>query len=458
MVQFKPFFLGQRTPTQVEGEEERQLPRVSSLDDFKGSRICNSQRCIRVGGKHNDLDDVGRDGYHHTLFEMLGNWSFCNEYWKQESIQWGWDLLTRVYGLDPERIYVTYFQGNEEDGIPPDTETRDIWLQYLPSDRVLPFGSKENFWEMGNSGPCGPCTEIHYDRLGNRFVPELVNRDDPTVIELWNLVFMQYLRDEETRKLSSLPNRHVDTGMGLERLTSVLQNVQSNYNTDVFRKLFDEIEKLTNHSIKYQDRYGDEDEGQLDCSFRVISDHIRCLTVMIHDGVLPGNKGRNHMVRRILRRCVCFGKMKLRIQREGGWLHLLVPMVMESLGKEQGTKNEKERESESEMKPEKEKEKENDFLLNEEMKLDSDRTEFIIGVIKEEEGKFEGTWEKGRRRFLSHVKKLKPGDTIPGSLVWHMHETYGIYVDIVEVLSQELGLLVDRKGFEESLEEHNCNK
>ncbi len=286
-------------------------------------RVANSQKCIRAGGKHNDLEDVGHDTYHHTFFEMLGNWSF-GDYFKKEAIEWAWELLTKVWGLDPRRLHTTYFEGDADQNILPDDEAKALWQKYLPDDRIHPGNYKDNFWSAGDTGPCGPSSEIHYDFTADLSGGPLVNAGDPRVIELWNLVFMQYNRREDG-KLELLPARHVDTGLGFERVCRALQGVDSNYDIDVFRGLFDAIQKLAKTGP-----YTSKLDDLKDTAYRVVADHARALTFAIADGIIPSNEGRGYVVRRILRRAARYGRQYLGI--EGPFITKLVPTVVALMG------------------------------------------------------------------------------------------------------------------------------
>eukprot|EP00250_Pteridium_aquilinum_P000973 c11152_g1_i1 orf=130-3051(+) len=400
MVQFKPIFLGIVDPR-------------SQLGQLR--RACDTQKCIRAGGKHNDLDDVGKDTYHHTFFEMLGNWSF-GDYFKQEAIDWAWELLVEVYKLPADRLYATYFGGDEKLGLPADTEARDLWLRRLPARQIMPFGCKDNFWEMGDTGPCGPCTEIHFDRIGNRDAASLVNNDDPTCIEIWNLVFMQFNRESDG-SLKALPSKHVDTGMGFERLTSILQHKMSNYDTDIFSPIFDAIHKSTG-ARSYLGKVGSEDEDKVDMAYRVVADHIRTLSFAIADGSRPGNEGREYVLRRILRRAVRYGREVLKAPE--GFFSGLAQIVVEMMG-----------DTFPELKRNEEK---------------------IRDIIAEEEASFGRTLVKGIEKF-----KRAAGDVINGRLsgqdAFVLWDTYGFPMDLTQLMAEERGLDVDLEGFNQAMEE-----
>ena len=396
MNQFKPLFLGQ---------ERREY-----------TRAVNSQKCIRAGGKHNDLEDVGKDTYHHTFFEMLGNWSF-GDYFKAEAIEWAWDLLTNVWGVDKERLHATYFEGDAGEGIEPDHEARDLWLRYLPPERVHPGNKNDNFWEMGDTGPCGPCSEIHYDGTPGKKGGKLVNAGDPTVIEIWNLVFIQFNRAAgsggKPGKLSPLPAKHVDTGMGFERILRVLQGKQSNYDTDLWSPIFHAIEnRIGAHP------YRGSLEDHVDIAYRVIADHIRCLTVAITDGATPSNEGRGYVLRRILRRAVRHGHQTLGVK--GAWLHALVPTVVESLGGAfpELTKNPKR----------------------------------VAQVIREEEEAFLKTLDRGLELF-NHACGFASNGKVRAEDAFKLHDTYGFPIDLTRVMAEERGMRVDVEGFEQLMDE-----
>jgi len=400
MNQFKPIFLGSVDPS-------------SPL--AKMTRAANSQKCIRAGGKHNDLEDVGKDVYHHTFFEMLGNWSF-GDYFKEESISWAWELLTQVFGLPKDRLYATYFGGDVGQGVPADDEAKNLWLRFLPATHVLPFGMKENFWEMGDTGPCGPCTEIHFDRIGGRDAGHLVNMDDPDVLEIWNLVFIQFNRESAT-SLKKLPACHVDTGMGFERLTSVLQNKRSNYDTDVFQYIFDYIQGKFG-APKYQGRVGAADVDHVDMAYRVVADHIRTLTVAITDGAVPDNAGRGYVLRRIVRRAARFGRQFLNTNT--GFLSDMVPIVCEHVGE----------------------------FFPELRRKQKD----VQAVILEEEQQFGKTLDRGLKRFLKVIEGIN-GKIIPGAEAFKLFDTFGFPLDLTQLMAEERGLEVDVAGYNKHMSE-----
>ena len=399
MNQYKPLFLGTCDPS---------LP-MSQL-----KRAVNSQKCIRAGGKHNDLDDVGKDVYHHTFFEMLGNWSF-GDYFKAEAIEMAWKCLTEEFKLDPERLYATYFGGDES--TPCDDEAREIWLKFLPAERVLPFDAKDNFWEMGATGPCGPCTEIHYDRIGNRDAASLVNADLPDVIEIWNNVFIQFNREADG-SLRPLPAQHVDTGMGFERLTSILQGVDSNYDTDIFIPLFDAIQKITG-ARPYAGKIGAEDPEFIDMAYRVVADHVRTLSFAIADGAVPSNDGRGYVLRRVLRRAVRYGRQNL--NAELGFFATLVNTLVELMGDTFPELREKE--------------------------------EYVTSIVREEEESFSKTVDKGIVEFKKRCDALGDKKVFSGTDAHFLYTSMGFPVDLTELMCEERGLTLDMDGFDAKMKE-----
>ncbi|MHC4415701.1 MAG: alanine--tRNA ligase [Planctomycetota bacterium] len=381
------------------------------------TRAVNSQKCIRAGGKHNDLEDVGKDHYHHTFFEMLGNWSF-GDYFKAEAIEWAWELLTGPragWGLDKDRLYVTVFAGDQAEGLEPDTEAEAIWKRFVGPKRISRWGKKDNFWEMGETGPCGPCSEIHYDFTPDKTGAALVNAGDPHVIELWNLVFIQYNR-AGGGQLSPLPSKHVDTGMGLERLVRILQNAPGNYDTDLWRPIFRDIESHTGAHP-----YGGSLDDPVDVAYRVIADHVRCLTVAITDGAWPSNDGRGYVLRRILRRAVRHAHQTLGVQ--GPLLCDLVPGVVESLG-----------DAFPELK---------------------ERPSKVAEVIRDEEESFLNTLDRGLALFAEAVERLRGQEAtlISAGDAFRLHDTYGFPIDLTRVMAEERGLAVDEAGYAQLMEE-----
>ena len=373
-------------------------------------RAVNSQKCIRAGGKHNDLEDVGTDTYHHTFFEMLGNWSF-GDYFKAEAIEWAWELLTKVWKIDPQRLYVTYFEGDKHDGLSVDAESRDLWRRFLPDERIHKGNKKDNFWEMGQTGPCGPCSEIHYDGTPDKSGAKLVNAGNPNVIEIWNLVFIQYNRDANG-KLTSLPAKHVDTGMGLERITRVLQGKQSNYDTDLFIPILKTITRLCGQ------KYTGSLDKQTDIAFRVIADHLRTLVFAISDGGMPSNEGRGYVLRRILRRAARFGRQ---LDMHEPFIYNLVDCLVDSMSQ-----------------------------VFEELKQ---RAELVKTVIKSEEESFGRTLDRGLEIFGTAAEKAKSSCVISGEDAFELYDTYGFPLDLTQLMAREKNLKVDTEGFEELMEQ-----
>lgn len=394
MNQFKDFFLGNRAP--------------------QNKRIADTQKCLRVSGKHNDLEEVGIDTYHHTMFEMLGNWSF-GDYFKKEAIEWGWELLTGVYGLPKERLYATVFGGDKSEDLDPDHEAFELWKTILPDERIL-FGSKkDNFWEMGDTGPCGPCSEIHLDLRSEQEIQkqsgrELVNTGHPRVIEIWNLVFIQFNR-LASGKLEPLPEKHVDTGMGFERLTMAIQKKHSNYDTDIFQPMIRFLAEQAGLS------YGQNESS--DIAMRVCADHIRAIAFAVADGQLPSNNKAGYVIRRILRRAVRYGFTFLNFREP--FLYKLLPILAGQF---------------KDVFPE---------LYAQQ--------DFVIRVIQEEESAFLRTLETGLKKLDQIKRELQgKGDTIDGKVVFELYDTFGFPVDLTALIARENGLKIDEEGFKAEME------
>ncbi len=393
MNQFKEFFLGNSAS--------------------KNPRVADTQKCLRVSGKHNDLEEVGKDTYHHTMFEMLGNWSF-GDYFKKEAIQWAWEFLTKVCKIDPENLYVSVFEGSDDaDQLEMDKEAFDLWKAIVPEDRIIMGNKKDNFWEMGDQGPCGPCSEIHVDIRSEeekKKTPgaDLVNKDHPLVVEIWNLVFIQYNR-RANGQLESLPEKHIDTGMGFERLCMVLQGVQSNYDTDIFTPLIREVETITNSE------YGKSEKT--DIAIRVIADHIRAVSFAIADGQLPSNTGAGYVIRRILRRAIRYGFTFLGTNEP--FIFLLVKVLADIMG-----------DAFPELK---------------------DQKRLIENVVREEEHSFLKTLEQGLVLLDSVVSATK-GKTVDGQKAFELYDTYGFPIDLTALILEEKGYQLDEKGFQKAMQ------
>lgn len=394
MNQFKDVFLGNKSP--------------------KAPRVADIQKCLRVSGKHNDLEEVGRDTYHHTMFEMMGNWSF-GDYFKEEAIAWAWEFLTEVLKIDKERLYVTVFGGDPKDGLDPDNEAFTFWKKHIDESRIIYGSKKDNFWEMGDTGPCGPCSEIHIDIRSDEDRnavngKDLVNKDNPEVIEIWNLVFIQFNR-LANGSLVNLPAKHVDTGMGFERLVRVMQNKKSNYDTDIFQLVIQTIAEMAGV------RYGDDE--QKDIAMRVVADHLRAVSFALSDGQLPSNNGAGYVIRRILRRAVRYGYTFLGFTEP--FMYKLLPVIVDEMGEQY---------------PE---------LLTQQT--------LVSKVMHEEESSFLRTLSQGIRRFESYVEQNVSLKTIDGAFAFELFDTYGFPVDLTNLMAEEKGLSVDMESFSLKLEE-----
>ncbi|WP_255552933.1 alanine--tRNA ligase [Longitalea arenae] len=401
MNQFKDYFLGNK---------KAPFPRVA-----------DTQKCLRVSGKHNDLEEVGVDTYHHTMFEMLGNWSF-GDYFKKEAIAWSWELLTEVYKIPKDRLYVTYFEGDAAEKLPKDEEAYNEWAKLIAADRILAGNKKDNFWEMGDTGPCGPCSEIHVDcrseeERSQRSGAELVNKDHPQVIEIWNNVFMQFNRKKDG-SLESLPAKHVDTGMGLERLVRVLQGKQSNYDTDVFTGTIAAIEQITKKKYDPNTPPSTSADWHQAVAFRVLADHLRAISFTIADGQLPSNTGAGYVIRRILRRAVRYYYSYLDYKQP--LLHQLVPVLAEQFK-----------------------------TVFPELQQQQD---FVAKVVKEEEDAFLRTLEKGLKKIDEIISSAR-NKVINGSSAFELYDTYGFPIDLTRLIARENKLEVDEKGFEAEMQQ-----
>ena len=397
MAQFKEYFLGNATP--------------------KSQRIADTQKCLRVSGKHNDLEDVGFDTYHHTMFEMLGNWSF-GDYFKKEAINWAWELLTEVYKVPKDIIYVSVFEGSPEENVPFDQEAYDIWKGLIDEDRIILGNKKDNFWEMGDQGPCGPCSEIHVDiRSADEKAlvsgKSLVNNDHPQVVEIWNNVFMEFNRKAD-RSLEKLPAQHVDTGMGFERLCMVLQGVQSNYDTDVFTPLIEKIESLTGK--KYTIKAANDEEEKTNIAIRVVADHVRAVAFAIADGQLPSNGGAGYVIRRILRRAIRYGFTFLDIKEP--FINELVAVLAAQMG---------------EFFPE----------------IKSQQS-LVTNVIREEEASFLRTLDQGLQ-LLDNVIAQTDGNEVSGAKAFELYDTFGFPEDLTALILKEKGLDYNKQEFDAEL-------
>ena len=405
MAQFKEFFLGNGTP--------------------KSNRITDTQKCLRVSGKHNDLEDVGFDTYHHTMFEMLGNWSF-GDYFKKEALPWAWEFLTEVLKLDKDRLYVSVFEGSTEDNVPFDQEAWDIWKQFVPEDRIILGNKKDNFWEMGDQGPCGPCSEIHIDLRSDAERNEvsgrsLVNADHPQVVEIWNNVFMEFNRKADG-SLEKLPAQHVDTGMGFERLCMAMQNVTSNYDTDVFTPLIAKVEEIT--GLKYTSnevKNISEEQNKTNIAIRVVVDHVRAVAFAIADGQLPSNTGAGYVIRRILRRAIRYGFTFLDTKEP--FINKLVEVLANQMG---------------------------EFFP--EIKS---QQQLVTNVIREEEASFLRTLEQGIQ-LLENVMVYTSGKEVSGEKAFELYDTFGFPIDLTALILRERGFSLDEAGFETELQKQKA--